>query len=219
MTHFSDTTDVLLSVLGGESEILVQSESNVVTVEAERPLALLQQLQLERASKGRLSGGCECESSLSTELVAGRDARERGVPERPVNQTVTPFWPVSSDRCSCETPSCQTMLVATGTDMIELWRLRKLTERAVQGPRWGKFWAMARGVDNRRGRRCHVSSMRMFKRTCSSNETWLRDDPGRLLETLLGRMETVLTGARGSLATCGRCVGVSRELSWKQGAE
>lgn len=30
---------------------------------------------------------------------------------------VTPFWPTSSSRCCCETPSCQTMFFETGTEV------------------------------------------------------------------------------------------------------
>ena len=50
----------------------------------------------------------------SASRKAGEE-RDENEPESPVNQTVTPDWPVRVLRCSWVTPSCQVMLVAALT--------------------------------------------------------------------------------------------------------
>lgn len=57
-TDLSNAADVLLAVLGREAEVLVEAEADVVAVEAERALALLEELELERARERRLARGC-----------------------------------------------------------------------------------------------------------------------------------------------------------------
>lgn len=55
VAHLSHTANVLLAVLGGEAQVLVEAEADVVAVQAEGALALLEQLELESAGEGRLA--------------------------------------------------------------------------------------------------------------------------------------------------------------------
>lgn len=54
--YLSNATDVLVPVLLGEAEILVQTEAHIVAVQAVACKALLEQVLLQRSRNGRLSG-------------------------------------------------------------------------------------------------------------------------------------------------------------------
>lgn len=53
------------------------------------------------------------------------------VPDKPVSHRVAPFCLVNCCRCSCVTPSCQTMLVATGPPTDELGADKSLLDVAA----------------------------------------------------------------------------------------
>lgn len=54
-THLRNTTNVLLTVLGREAEVLVQTKANVVTIQAVGRLLQVQQVLLKRRSDRRLT--------------------------------------------------------------------------------------------------------------------------------------------------------------------
>lgn len=75
LRHLGDSSDVLVSVLLAEAQVLVQAESDVVTVESVALDVVLEQFSLERTSNSALSGGtqtCEPEGGpvLLDELFA-----------------------------------------------------------------------------------------------------------------------------------------------------
>jgi len=83
-THLRDTSDVLVTVLLAETQVLVQPEAHIVSVESVYSQALLQEVLLESDGDGGLSGGGETsepegETLLLAELIA-LGAREGCVP-------------------------------------------------------------------------------------------------------------------------------------------
>ena len=82
--YLGDATNVLVAVLLGESEILVQAEADVVAVESVGGQANVKQVLLKSRGDGRLarsrqSGKPNGEAALATELIA-LVPRERRVP-------------------------------------------------------------------------------------------------------------------------------------------
>lgn len=122
-THFTNSADVLVPVLLAEAKVLVQAESDVVTVESESSLAHLEQGSLEGHTDGGLARCCV--GWLSARVDAGRgsdveptretamirytklkmedDERQQSTRLTHVSQMVAPFWPVSFWRSSSET--------------------------------------------------------------------------------------------------------------------
>lgn len=54
--HLGNAADVLLTILGGETQVLVESEADVVTIHTECRLVQMQQVLLESRSNGGLAG-------------------------------------------------------------------------------------------------------------------------------------------------------------------
>jgi len=53
-THLADTTNVLIAILFGKTEVFVESEADVVAVETVGELAEMKQMLLERGGDRRL---------------------------------------------------------------------------------------------------------------------------------------------------------------------
>jgi hypothetical protein len=83
-THLSDPADVLVAVLLGEVQVLVQAEAHIVAVQAVRRKAQVQQVLLERRGNGRLARRRQArEPDGEARLLAQRGAlraRQRRVP-------------------------------------------------------------------------------------------------------------------------------------------
>lgn len=82
--HLRDAADVLVAILLGETQVLVQAEAHVVAIEAVGGGAELQQVLLEGGSDGGLARGREAgepegQAALTAELIALL-AQQRGVP-------------------------------------------------------------------------------------------------------------------------------------------
>jgi hypothetical protein len=82
--YLGDAADVLVAVLLGEAEVLVEAEAHVVAVEPVRGQPDVQQVLLQGRSDGGLARGREPrepdgEATLAAELVA-LVAREGGMP-------------------------------------------------------------------------------------------------------------------------------------------
>jgi len=74
-THLGDTSDVLVTVLLAESQVLVQAKAYIVAIESVYSQTLLQEVLLEGDGDSRLSGGRETgepegETLLLAELIA-----------------------------------------------------------------------------------------------------------------------------------------------------
>lgn len=84
MTYLRDSPDVLIPVLLAETQVLIQTESHIVTVQSVCSQAKLEEVLLERSRDGRLAG-CgqtsepEREALLLAELIA-LGAGQGGVP-------------------------------------------------------------------------------------------------------------------------------------------
>jgi hypothetical protein len=78
LAHLSNAADVLLAILGRESEVLVEAEADIVSVEAEGALLALQQLEFESAREGRLAGSCDSRNGArGLQMVSDRAVRAR----------------------------------------------------------------------------------------------------------------------------------------------
>ncbi|CCF32536.1 hypothetical protein CH063_04912 [Colletotrichum higginsianum] len=82
--YLCDATDVLVAVLFGETEVLVEPEPNVVAIQTVGGNSQVQQMLFKGGGNGRLARGRESgqphsEAALAAKLVALM-AREGGVP-------------------------------------------------------------------------------------------------------------------------------------------
>lgn len=90
-SHLADSPDVLISRFLVEAEILVEAETNVVTIQTVDKLLEMQQMLLQGTSDGRLVF-----EALIRVLCAMLRRLTLPLALSPVNQMVTPFWPSSS---------------------------------------------------------------------------------------------------------------------------
>lgn len=83
-TYLSDTADVLVPVLFGEPEVLVQAEAHIVAVQSVAGQALLEEVLLEGGGDGRLARGGQTGEPDGAALLlaefAALLAGEAGVP-------------------------------------------------------------------------------------------------------------------------------------------
>ena len=82
--HLGNTADVFVAVLLRETEVLVQTEADIIAVESVRGQADVKQMLLQGRgdrglARGRETSEPDCEPALSAQLVA-LVAGERGVP-------------------------------------------------------------------------------------------------------------------------------------------
>lgn len=70
MTHLSDTPDVLLSVFWRETQVFVQAESDVVSIQSVCALFQVEKMLFQSSCNGRLArGGQTCEPDRSALLI------------------------------------------------------------------------------------------------------------------------------------------------------
>merc|ERR1719198_70899 len=86
LRHFANTSDVLGSVLRGETQIGVESVANVITIEHVARLALAVQRVFERERERALAAAAEAREPEDNALLA-----QRGLALLPVDASFVPF--------------------------------------------------------------------------------------------------------------------------------